>query len=127
MTDDEASRFSRRMIDTWPSGPRAYVWKAIAEPLDVSIARDALRQLERTAERAPTPAAFHACYAEARRARQRTTVPLHCELCDGTGYEDASRVNLEGVVHSYSKPCRCSIGEQRRTAFARIVETNARR
>lgn len=45
MTDDEARKLATRMIDSWPNGPKAYVWRDILLPLDAARAAEAYRRL----------------------------------------------------------------------------------
>jgi hypothetical protein len=69
MTDDEARRLATRIIDTWPTAAKAYVWRDLLAPLDIELAREAYRRLEREIERgAPTPGHFHATYRAVHRA-----------------------------------------------------------
>lgn len=94
MTDDEARKLGTRMIDTWPNGPRAYVWRDafLHNHLDPTIAANTYRALERSSERAPTISQFLATYHSIAR---RTDDPLeqhhhtptrHTEEIDLTEY-----------------------------------------
>lgn len=66
MNDDQARLLATRFIDTWPTGPRAYVWRDILTPLDHPTAVHAYRTLTR--ERGtPTPGQFHEAYNAHRR------------------------------------------------------------
>lgn len=77
MTDDEARRLATRIIDTWPNGPRAYIWRDTLIDLDYELAVHAYRTLEREVVRgAPTPGQFHAAYnAHTRALNPPTTEP----------------------------------------------------
>lgn len=57
--------------------------------------------------------------------------PADCELCDGTGWVDATPVQLNlnpdaPVPTSKVKPCRCTRGQQMIETHRRILEANRR-
>ena len=64
MTDDEARTLATRMIDTWPSGPKAYIWRNEFTHLDAPPAYTAFGKMRAECERA-TIAAFHVRYQAA--------------------------------------------------------------
>lgn len=61
MTDEEARKLATRIIDTWPAGPKAYVWRDALIPLDAGYAAATYRRLA-TEQDKPTIARFHAEY-----------------------------------------------------------------
>lgn len=68
MTDDEARKLATRIVDTWPNGAKAYVWRDVLIALDARHAAVAYRtlSLDEHAGKSPTPAQFHAHYRKAR-------------------------------------------------------------
>jgi hypothetical protein len=69
MTDDEARRLATRIIDTWPTAAKAYIWRDLLTPLDLTTARQAYWTLEREITKgAPTPGHLLAAYRAAERA-----------------------------------------------------------
>lgn len=71
MTDDEARKLAQRIIDTFPNGPKAYVWRDALQHLDPGPAARAYRILVDEAEKTPTIARFKAHY----HALTRTDAP----------------------------------------------------
>ena len=63
MTDDEARKLAQRCIDTWPNGPKAYIWRDAVLPLDAGAAAKAYRALLNETEKTPTIGRFMAHYA----------------------------------------------------------------
>lgn len=132
MNDDEARRFARRMIDTWPNGPKGYVWEDAAKPLDAGHARIALRRLEATAKRAPTIAELLEQYEAARRAALadagRQDAPLICEQCDGTGWVEVPAARAHNPDHctpTDTRPCHCHAVEPCACSTGRRMHANA--
>lgn len=62
MNDDDARQIATWIIDTFPSGPKAYIWKGLLKELEAGTAKGAYRQLARTCEKAPTTGQFMAEY-----------------------------------------------------------------
>lgn len=79
MTDDEARRLATRIIDTWPTGAKAYIWRDNLISLDHALTQHAIRTLEREVTRgAPTIGQLHAAYhAHQRALNPPTTEPAH--------------------------------------------------
>lgn len=74
MTEDDARKHAQRMIDTFPNGPKAYVWRELFNDLDGAIAHGAYHALIKTAPKAPTPGQFMEHYrAQMPRAEARIT------------------------------------------------------
>ena len=61
MTDDEARKLAQRCADTWPAGPKAYVWRDALLPLDANYAAAAYRRMSTEQDR-PTIARFASEY-----------------------------------------------------------------
>ncbi len=74
MTDDEARKLAQRCIDTWPNGPKAYIWRDTLLPLNPGPAARAYRLLVDEAERTPTIARYKAHYATLTRGEQSTMI-----------------------------------------------------
>jgi hypothetical protein len=74
MTDDEARKLATRIVDTWPTGPKAYIWRDLLIALDAKASAAAYRTLtlDDRAGKSPTPAQFHAHYRLARRDGDNT-------------------------------------------------------
>lgn len=62
MTEDQARKLAQRCIDSWPSGPKAYIWRDVLLDLDADYAAVAYRTLVRSAERAPNTGQFMTHY-----------------------------------------------------------------
>jgi hypothetical protein len=78
VTDDEARRLALRIIDTWPTAAKAYVWRDLLTPLDLVTARQAYWTLEREITKgAPTPGHLLAAYRAADRATHPPTTEHH--------------------------------------------------
>lgn len=130
MTDDEARTLATRIVDTWPNGPKGYIWRNELTTLDHTHATDAFRDMRRDVER-PTLSTFHAYY---RAARARTNAnqprPRDCEACGNTGWTPAPDRTLQvagNAQHTYSQtiPCRCTTGQSHaRRVHARIAHDN---
>lgn len=73
MTEDEARKLAQRLIDTWPNGTKAYVWRDLVANLDGGTAAGAYRQLASDAERTPTPGMFMAQYKALKRRDDPST------------------------------------------------------
>jgi hypothetical protein len=58
MNDDEARKIAQHLIDAYPNGPKAYIWREILADLDYGPAVGAYKALIREAEKPPTPARF---------------------------------------------------------------------
>lgn len=106
MTDDEARKIATQTIDTWPTGPKAYVWINELTPLDAGIARAAFKELRTTHERIST-AAFHQCYrTKAREHANDIEQQPPCSVCDGMGWVPAPDfTHPDGRVTSQAAPC----------------------
>ena len=93
MTDDEARQLATRIIDTWPNGSKAYVWRDLLEPLSAGRAGTAYARLLRDHEnaRAPSPGQFMALYRSLHTDPASSTddTPA-CILCDGTRYVECT-------------------------------------
>lgn len=61
MTEDEARKLAQRCIDTWPAGPKGYIWRDALLPLDAHYAAAAYRRMSTEQDR-PTVARFIAEY-----------------------------------------------------------------
>lgn len=94
MTDEECRRLATVAIDTWPSGPRGYVWQNDLRELHYLTAQIALRELRHSVDRV-TLAAFHRAY-QAVRARQL----------------DARRDDLDGPLLGASDPAAVAAFER---------------
>lgn len=81
MSPDEARKLATRLIDTYPNGPKAYIWRDTLTELDAHDAADAYHDLLKSAERTPTIAHFLAAYHAIRRRRHSTP---HRNQPDGT-------------------------------------------
>lgn len=148
MNDDEARKLATRIIDTWPSAAKGYVWRDTLVDLDPTHAATAYRRCARTAHRPPTPAdfldAYDAARLDAREDAHRTwTPPPQCQQCDGTGWvsvtpAQAHRPNLcrgePGNAHGDGgcwctavTTCQCTTGAEMRDVHAHILERNERR
>jgi len=141
MTDDEARKLATRAIDTWPSGPKAYIWINDLKPLDLGIATAAMRQLrQHGADVRNLLAEFHTAYRETKRranANDALAVPARCQLCNGTGWVEATpaeahlpthckgtpgAVTGDGGCHCHAvHPCNCSNGQQARV-IAELIQ-----
>jgi hypothetical protein len=63
MTGDEARTLARRIVDTWPTAAKGYIWQDILTPLDATRAANAYHQLVTEATtRAPSPGQLLAIY-----------------------------------------------------------------
>lgn len=137
MTPDEARTLSARIIDTWPNGPKAYIWANELRDLDPTRATRAFAAMRKEVDR-PTLAAFHVHYAATRTATvDELDRPARCQLCDGTGWTDATpeqahrsttcrgtpgTTHGDGGCHCHAvTPCHCTHGAQ-----ARAILTLAR-
>jgi hypothetical protein len=89
MTDDEARAMATRFIDTWPTGPKAYVWRDILQDLDHQTATHTYRTLTRDSKHAPTPGHFHDVY----RAHQRALTPP--DTTNPAAYERRNAISLD--------------------------------
>lgn len=78
MTEDEARRLATRIIDTWPSGAKAYIWRDQLQPLDHHTATVTYKQLTAGATQPPTPGTFMNAYRtnRARSMQDTITKPL---------------------------------------------------
>jgi hypothetical protein len=139
VTDEDARKLATRIIDTWPHGAKAYVWRDVLIELDPVHASVAYRRCARTASRAPTPAdfldAYDAARADARRDQADQHLPAQCALCNGTGWVEASHIEahalracngdpIAGTCHCHAvKPCRCSNATQAHRIVAMIHGT----
>lgn len=63
MTNDEARTLARRIIDTWPTAAKGYIWQETLTDLDHTQATRTYHQLRTEATtRPPTPGQFLAVY-----------------------------------------------------------------
>lgn len=142
MTDDEARKLATRIIDTWPSAAKAYVWRDELINLDPTHAATAYRRCARTAHRPPTPADFLDAYDTARQDARTNNPPQpeRCQLCNATGWIDAPPTDAHhpttcqgtpglergdgGCWCHAVKPCRCTTGQTMTAVHARILDTN---
>lgn len=84
MTEDEARRLATRIIDTWPTAAKAYVWRDLLIPLDSELARDTYRRLEREIDKgAPTPGQFHTVYRSIEKTYEPTPSSSPHQLEEG--------------------------------------------
>lgn len=74
MTEDQARKLAQRFIDTWPTGPKGYIWRDVFLPLDADYAAQAYRALLEESQRAPTPARFKEHYAALTRSNHATQI-----------------------------------------------------
>ena len=79
MTNDEARTLARRIIDTWPTGAKGYVWQEILNPLDAGRATDAYRQLiTESTTKPPSPGQLLAAHhAHGERPTERRHGPVY--------------------------------------------------
>jgi hypothetical protein len=81
VTDDDARRLATRIIDTWPTGAKAYVWRDLLTPLDLELAHETYRRLEREIDKgAPTPGQFHAIYRGIEKAHEPAVGSAHQDV-----------------------------------------------
>jgi hypothetical protein len=91
MTDDEARALATRIIDTWPTGPKAYIWRDALRPLDYGTAGTAyvrLRKLVTTG--APTPGRFEDEYRALHTPATDPTPTAVCQTCDGSNWVECT-------------------------------------
>jgi hypothetical protein len=62
VTEDETRKIATHAIDTWPSGPKGYIWRDAISDLDYGPAVGAYKLLVRESERTPTIGRFMAHY-----------------------------------------------------------------
>lgn len=79
MTEDQARKLAARIIDTWPGGARAYVWRDVLLPLDNHAADVTYRILTREQTAPPTPGLFVSAY---RAQRARLMAPAQLSLAE---------------------------------------------
>lgn len=125
MTEDDARQLATRIIDTWPNGPKAYIWRETLEPLHAGTAGTAYVRLrsDHANGRAPSTGEFVAVYRSLQTATAEPTPdsPV-CVLCDGTGYVEClddrrhafycqhrgTKPHEPGDCHCHAvDPCRC--------------------
>lgn len=123
MTDDDARKIATQAIDTWPNGPKGYVWQNEIRGCDAELARTAMARLRRETDRATT-AQFHAVYNAVRSTSAVLTAPAMCGQCNGTGWIEATALEAHeprvcaaaagdmGCGCHAVKPCRCSNAHQ---------------
>lgn len=70
MTETEAQEIARLMIDTWPTGPRAYIWARFAREFAHDLARETYSRLARENDRPPTLQRFGEMYRVVRREHE---------------------------------------------------------
>lgn len=94
MTEDQARKLAERIIDTWPGGARAYVWRDVLFALDHHAADVTVRLLTKSATSPPTPGTFLVAY-KSQRARlmepQQLTIAVDEERIGPNGYLDRLR------------------------------------
>lgn len=71
MTEDEARKLAQRLVDTWPNGPKAYIWRDALIDLEPHYAAATYRRLL-TEHDKPTVARFHAEYHALNRPADNT-------------------------------------------------------
>lgn len=121
MTDDEARRLATRIIDTWPTGPKAYIWRDTLIDLDATHAATAYRTCLRVATRPPAPADFLDAYTAAIPAtpgRSSSTPPgtpdPDCPHCRGAGMVDGPPITHDELGRRHAHPyttlvhCQCT-------------------
>lgn len=67
MTESEANEIARLMIDTWPTGPRAYVWARFVREFAHDLARETYDRLAREIDRPPSLQRFGEMHRVVRR------------------------------------------------------------
>ena len=75
MTDDEARRLATRIIDTWPNGPRHYIWRDLITHYNHHLAQHTYQRLQHQLDRPPTTGQFHATYRALERGAQTPDQP----------------------------------------------------
>jgi hypothetical protein len=123
VTEDEARKLATRMIDTWPSGPKGYIWQNELKALQFEHAAEAFRLLRQETDKATT-AQFHQRYRAVAGKANVLHVPARCEMCNGTGWAEATPAEAHeprvctadpggtGCFCHAVKPCRCTNAAQ---------------
>lgn len=73
MTEDQARKLATRIIDTWPTGPKAYIWRDVLIHLDPIKAADVYRHFVETADKV-TIGQFKSEYDRRTRSERPTTI-----------------------------------------------------
>jgi len=71
MNDEQARKLATRIIDSWPTGPKAYIWRDFLIGLDSDVAADTYRELLGSLDRC-TVGQFKAEYSRRIRTEQLT-------------------------------------------------------
>lgn len=79
MTEEQARKLAWRIVDTWPTGAKAYVWSGVLLNLDHHAADVTVRLLTGELRSPPTPGTFLAAY---RTQRARLLEPVQMTLAD---------------------------------------------
>lgn len=62
MTEDECRKVCTHLIDAWPNGPKAYIWREALEQLKYPLAVQAFKAMRDEYPKTPTVAVFRQFY-----------------------------------------------------------------
>lgn len=128
MTADEQRTWAERIVDTWPGGTKAYVWRNLLRRLGAEreLVEATYTAMLAEAPRNPPPSMFYAVYRGAeQRTVGRSAEPAGCSECDGHGWRTVTETRF-GQSYSGAIPCTCDAGTAHVDAHRRIVSFNDR-
>jgi len=121
MRDHEADPLVERMVNIWPSGPKASAWYDLFQTMDAALVGRVIDAARNTEQRISIARFAELCrdHAGAPRALPR------CARCDTTGWVEAEPIikqapNGRHIVYSQVEPCVCPAGKQAEIARNRI-------
>jgi hypothetical protein len=128
MRREESAELGQMFAKTWRGGPHPDVWAEELEELHYGQAKTAYHKLRREEEHAPTIKKFIDAY----RSLIQPDEKVGCVLCESSGWVEVVEHGpaCNGTDHCHCsavKPCRCSNGRQRESAFRNIRESRTQK
>lgn len=127
MNETEAKKLTERIVSTWPSSPKGFVWTETLLELDHGPALAAIGRLTREHDESRlTVARYLGVYnAISGRAARRGDGQV-CRTCDGGGWVTAAPATHNGHEYTQCEPCpHCTLG--RAVAGSKVWRDTGRR
>jgi hypothetical protein len=116
------AKLVERIIATWPTGPKGFIWTDVLRDLHPGPAAAAYRQLRDTEQRI-TIAQYKAAYRALLGTHEQHHPPAGCNHCDGHGWKPI-RIEHHGHIYDTTAPCDCPAGQAHTDTHSRIISAN---